>query len=132
MLTSARSLAVLATALAAPLLWAAPAEADPDIENAEDQSFMELLDQQGVLFSFNLEKYQGQRYCKDIIDGVDSLAAKEDLMRDGGYSFDVANAIGSAAAVAYCWCALRESIGATPWPASQCSEFENNYRRTGE
>ncbi|MDQ1249242.1 MAG: hypothetical protein QG597_3616, partial [Actinomycetota bacterium] len=120
MLTSTRSVAVPAAALAALLLWAAPAEAGPDVENAEDQSFMELLDQQGVLFSFNLEKYQGQWYCRDVIDGVDSYEATENLMRDGGYSHDVANSITSAAGAVYCFCAIREQIGAAPWPESQC------------
>jgi len=111
---------------------AAMAHADPDIENAEDQSFMELLDESGVLFSFNLEKHQGQRYCRDIIDGANDMDAIHDLMRNGGYSFDVANAISSAATAAYCWCAVRESIGAAPWPDNQCNEFENTYRRTGD
>jgi hypothetical protein len=123
-------LAAATTAVAVSLLPAPTAAAAPDIQNAEDQTYMRLLDRSGVLFSFNLQKRQGQRYCKDVIDGATSLEAKEDLMELGGYSFDVANAIGSSAGVAYCICADGAAMG-VPYPG-QCNQFETNYRQTGD
>lgn len=112
------------------LLIVPTAHAAPNIENAEDETFIRLLDGAGVLFSFNLQKRQGQRYCRDVIDGATSLEAKQDLMELGGYSFDVANSIGSAAAVAYCMCADGEAMG-VPY-TGQCNQFEINYRQTGD
>jgi Protein of unknown function (DUF732) len=78
---------------------AAPAHAD----DAQDQTFAQLLDSRGLLFNFRLERMQGLRACEDISDGYTTgLEAADDLMSFGSYSFDVASSIISAAMVAYC------------------------------
>jgi hypothetical protein len=98
---------------------AAPANADND----SDQIFSHALAHKGLLFNFPLEKYQGQRYCQSVMQGEASLDAVEELMRDGSYSFDVANWITSSAMSAYCLCAVsaQEGVHADP---SICRPFE--------
>lgn len=123
-LTSATMIAAAATSV----LFAAPALADPEVENSEDESFLRGLDESGVLFNFNLEKYQGQRYCAAVIDGVEPLDALYDLMRSGDYSFDEANAITASAMVAYCRCSVLEAEG-IQFDVNLCQQWETNYRR---
>ncbi|BBY28138.1 hypothetical protein GCM10023114_58200 [Mycolicibacterium sediminis] len=123
-----RSCLVGATFVAAvvAVAMAAPSHADDDYES--DQSFSRGLDYAGVLFNFNLEKRQGQRYCRAVVDGSDTLDATYDLMRDGAYSFDVANGISSAAMVAYCTCSVmaRQGLDADP---ILCRPYELAYLR---
>jgi hypothetical protein len=74
-----------------------------EIEKCQDNTFRTLLEDDGVLFSFNLEKRQGQHVC-DLQDaGMRPVDAVYELMRDGGYPWDIANSISPAATVAYCW-----------------------------
>ncbi len=120
---TATILAVMAMGLAAPC----HADDDPD----SDRTFAMLLDNHGVLFNFRLERLEGQQYCESVIDGQSPLDATHDLMRDGDYSFDVANAITSAADVAYCLCASDTGNGISA-PPSLCRPFELNYRRSGD
>jgi hypothetical protein len=121
----AGGIAAVATALAV----SAPAGAYPTIDNSEDKTFLRLLDRSGVLSNFDLQKSQGQRYCEEVIEGATSLDAVYSMMRDGGDSFDVANAIGSAAGVSYCLCASSAAMGGgQPFPENMCSTFETNYR----
>jgi hypothetical protein len=127
MLKASLVAAVAALALIVP----ATAAADPNVLTPEDQSFMQLLDSNGLLFNFKLQRYQGQRYCREVMDGESSLEAKESLMRDGAYSFDVANGIGSTAGVAYCLCASSIAMIGSPYPG-QCSQWETAYARAGE
>lgn len=89
----------VATALAFVGL-ATPAHADPIPD--QDATFRRLLDYGGVLFNFNLEKSEGQSACDDLRYGEPIEKVTEDLMSRGGYTFDVANGIVSAAYVAYC------------------------------
>jgi hypothetical protein len=105
---------------------AAPSYADDDFES--DQTFSRGLEHAGVLFNFNLQKRQGLRYCRDVIDGQGTLDATHDLMRNGAYSFDVANGISSAAMIAYCTCSVmaRQGIDADP---ILCRPFELAYLR---
>jgi predicted secreted protein len=91
---------------------AAPSRADND-DPESDATFARLLDHSGVLFNFRLEKYQGQRYCRSVIDGRRPNDAIQELMRTGSYSFDVAVGITSAASVAYCNCTEAEQNGST-------------------
>jgi hypothetical protein len=120
-------LAAATTAVAVSLSLSATATAAPNIENAEDERFMALLDNSGVLGSFNLQKRQGQWFCEAVIRGQDSLDATEVLMENGGYPFDVASAIASAAAVVYCPCA--DYYGIFGKPLNQpCGQFETAYR----
>ena len=120
------SLIAAAIAVAAVGL-AAPSHADND-DPASDELFSRLLDEEGLLFNFRLEKYQGQRYCESIIDGEATLDATRDLMRNGSYSFDVANGISSAASTAYCDCAFAARNG-LPVHQNICRPFELNYGR---
>jgi hypothetical protein len=94
----------IGVAIAITLLGlATPARADPTFDpDSQDVVFRSMLDESGVLFNFNLEKYQGKRACEDLRKGEDHLDVIYDLMRDGAYSFDVANGIVAAAYVAYC------------------------------
>jgi hypothetical protein len=101
----------------------APAHADTDDDPASDATFDNGLAHMGVLFSFNLQKHQGQRLCEDVIGGESPLDAIYDLMRDGGYSFDVVNAISSSASVAYCECAFSVTDGMPVYP-QLCRPFE--------
>jgi hypothetical protein len=109
----------------AMLTLAAPSHAD---DGESDQTFRRLLDHEGLLFNYPIEKYQGQRYCEAVIDGDQPIDATNDLARDGAYSFDIANGISSAAMVAYCTCAdsAREGIPADP---ILCKPFELEYQR---
>ena len=81
------------------LAGTAPANADID-DATGDVIFRASLANQGLLFNFPLEKYQGWGSCQSIIDGTKPLDAIYDLMRDGGYSFDVANGMTSSASIA--------------------------------
>lgn len=110
----------------AAVVMAAPSYADDDLES--DQTFSRGLDHAGVLFNFNLEKRQGQRFCESVIDGNAPLDATYDLMRNGAYSFDVANGITSAAMVAYCTCAVMTAQGISVDPI-MCKPFELAYQR---
>jgi hypothetical protein len=74
-----------------------------EIEKCQDNTFRTLLIDDGVLFSFNLEKRQGQHVCDLQEAGMRPVDAVYELMRDGGYPWDIANSISSAATVAYCW-----------------------------
>lgn len=124
------------------------AHANPDVGNADDQKFMESLDRYGVLFSFNLEKMQAQRYCANLIAGTDKwrvVTAIDDLALNGGYSLDVAKGIAFSAQNAYCTCAELNASAASlvtfngagvsigpqtkPPPASLCRQFELEYAR---
>jgi hypothetical protein len=121
----AGAIAAATTALA----LSTPAQAYPQVDNTEDQSFLRGLDRSGVLSNFNLQKSQGQQYCADVIEGATTLDATYKLMRDGGYSFDVANSISSAAGVSYCLCADFAAMGVeSQFPGGMCSTFETNYR----
>lgn len=115
-----------AVAAVATVGLAAPSHADDDYDS--DQTFSRLLARSGLLFNFPLEKHEGQRYCESVIDGESPLDAVQDLVRNGAYSFDVANGITSAAMVAYCECTVsaREGVQADP---SLCRPFELNYPR---
>lgn len=111
---------------------AAPANADaPFFDDAtSDITFRASLTDQGLLFNFPLEKYQGQRFCQSIIDGERPLKAYDDLASNGGYSPDVATGIGVAASIAYCDCTYSavETPGSPPHP-DLCSSFELNQPR---
>ena len=127
MLKSSLLAAVAALALIVP----ATAAADPDVLTSEDQTFMRLLDSKGLLLNFKLQRYQGQRYCRDVMGGESSLEAVEGLMQSGAYSFDVASVMGSSAGIAYCICASSIAMIGSPYPG-QCSQWETTYARTGE
>ena len=127
--------AVIVGALAATVIslgGAAPANADGPIfdDGTSDVTFRASLTNQGLLFNFPLEKYQGQRFCQSIIDGDRPLKAYDDLARDGGYSPDVATGIGVAASIAYCDCTYSavETPG-SPFYPNLCSSFELNQPR---
>ena len=126
---SLRAVLVAAVAIAAAATGlAAPSRADDD--PGSDELFSRLLDEDGLLFNFRLEKHQGQRFCESIIDGEAPLDATHDLMRDGAYSFDVANGIASSASEAYCFCAFDARDG-IPVHQQLCRPFELNYQRRG-
>ncbi|OBK40313.1 hypothetical protein A5658_22020 [Mycobacterium sp. 1245111.1] len=93
-----RALLVAASAVVAVGL-AAPVQADDP-----DSSFADLLDQHGALFNFRLQKWQGQRACDDLQSGRawNGKAAVRDLQSEGGYTYDVALQIVSAAITVYC------------------------------
>ena len=105
---------------------APPSHADDDPDS--DAIFSNGLANQGLEFNFPLEKYQGQRYCRSVMDGKSPIDAIHDLMRNGEYSFDVANGITSSAMVAYCECAVLAADGLHADP-SLCRPFELAYRR---
>jgi len=115
------------TALAA-LTFPASATANPGDITTEDQRFMDHPAQQGILNAPGLQIRQGQRLCEEIIDGTRSLDALYELMRKGGYSFDEANAISSAAKVVYCYCSMWREISGAP-KTEYCSQFETTYIR---
>ena len=127
MMRCAGLIAVAAIAVAAVGL-AAPSHADDD--PASDETFSRLLANEGLLFNFPLEKYQGQRYCTSVIDGDTPVDATKELMRNGSYSWDVANGITSAAMVAYCECTVSAREG-VPVQQDLCRPFELDYRRGG-
>jgi hypothetical protein len=127
-MTVTRAIAAAAILAGLAVGVAAPSHADDD--PASDETFSRLLDHGGVLFNFPLEKYQGQRFCKSIIDGESILDAIYDLMRYGAYSFDVANGIASSASEAYCFCAFDARDG-IPVHQQLCRPFELNYQRRG-
>ncbi|MCX8495946.1 MAG: DUF732 domain-containing protein [Akkermansiaceae bacterium] len=54
------------------------------------------------IIDFDLVKAQGLRVCQLGANGMSSYEAVKDLQRNGGYNFDQANAIGSAAETIYC------------------------------
>jgi hypothetical protein len=118
-------LASAAVAAVAMVGLAAPSHADDD---ASGHTFSHGRAQMGVLFNFPLEKREGQSYRESVIDGEAPLEATQDLMRNGAYSFDVANGITSAAMVACCECAVsaREGVSADP---ILCRPFELDYQR---
>jgi hypothetical protein len=120
-------LSAVVTAVAVSVSVAPTVSAAPNIENAEDERFMVLLDHSGVLTSFNLQKRQGQRYCRDVIGGEKPLEAIQDLRDSGDYSFDVANGIASAAGTVYCLCANYTALIGKP-SNGPCSGFETAYR----
>jgi hypothetical protein len=120
-----RHLCLAASALGLlAVIGAAPANADDDA--ASDQAFSRLLSSYSQLFNFDLEKSQGQQYCKHVIDGEAYMDATHELMRTGSYTFDVANVISSAADQTYCYCA-REGIPVLP--GGICRPFELAYVR---
>jgi hypothetical protein len=125
-----RTILIAAAIAVAAVGLAAPSHADTD-DPESDATFARLLDNEGILFNFRLEKYQGQRYCRSVIDGDTPVDATQDLMRNGSYSWDVANGITSAAMVAYCECTVseREGVHANP---TLCRPFELNYRSGGD
>lgn len=147
--TAVRRVTVACLAASTTLVFAtALAQATPDVLAADDQYFMESLERQGVMYSFNLEKMQAQRYCATLISGTDKwriVTAVDDLARNGGYSLDAANAISIAASQSYCNCAYWAAgaasnvyvnaagipIGPKPKlpPASSCKPFELDYAR---
>ena len=59
------------------------------------------------IMDFNILKSQALRYCQQVSNGMDKLDALYDLQNLGGYTFDQANSISSAAVVLYC----RENLG---------------------
>ena len=122
-----RTILIAAAIAVAAVGLAAPSNADND-DPASDETFGRLLEDDGLLFNFPLEKYQGQRYCRSVIEGDTPLDATKELMRNGSYSFDVANGITSAAMVAYCECTVsaRDGVHADP---ILCRPFELNYGR---
>jgi hypothetical protein len=93
--------AVAAIVTGAVVGLATPAHADTTTAR-QDETFQRLLAGDGVLFSFPLQKKQGLRACGQEDYGMSGLDAVYQLMRDGSYSFDVANPIVSSAEVAYC------------------------------
>jgi hypothetical protein len=119
----------LAVAIAAVrIASASPANADGIDDATSDVIFRAGLTDLGVLFNFPLEKRQGQRYCQALIDGAKPLDAVYDLMRDGGYPFDIANGITSAASIAYCEC-TDSALNGNPVHLRVCSSFELNQPR---
>lgn len=116
-----------ATGLA--LAVSAPAQAMPGMP--DDETFHYLLNNDGLEFAFGLEKYQAQRYCDSLMAGVSGANATYDLMRSGGYPFDVANAIASAGATAYCSCTSIAQMVQEGLPLvmpNACSEYETTRR----
>lgn len=123
-------------AFAASIISPPTASADePDYGTPEyaDRIFTNLLEADGLLFNFPLEKMQGQRYCEFIIreNTWSSMAGLYQLMDLGGYSFDVANNISQAAGMAYCPCANQYNItgGSNLSNLSSCGLFELDYAR---
>jgi hypothetical protein len=121
-----KRLPVAGSLIVAALAAAPAAHAD----DPGDGLFAMLLKNDGLLFNLPLEKYQGQRYCRSVIDGEKPYQATDDLVRDGGYSRDVAFGITFAAGLAYCHCADNAADGIAV-PSTQCSPYEVNYRRGG-
>lgn len=84
------------------------ANSDPAAFSAGDETFYRLLtegddeDPGLTITNFPLIRAQGLQACQRQDDGMDGLDAVHLLQEEGPYSFDVANSIVSAAAVAYC------------------------------
>lgn len=85
-------------------------------EAEQDETFSQLLSSDGTLFNFNLQKMQAKRACDREAYGLDAVQL---LMRDGGYSFDVANSIVSAGSVAYCP-QHNDRVDLPPYPFVNC------------
>jgi len=117
--------AVTAVAALVALIFPASATANPGEITAEDQSFLDSLAKNGILYAPGLQIRQGQRWCEDVIGGSTDLDAVYELMRMGDYSFDEANVIHAAAAVNYCYCA--SSFSQIPLTDPSCSPFETSY-----
>lgn len=96
---------IIVPVLMAALFATPTAGADPDdwaTTPDQDALFRSLLDIDGTVFNFKMERYQGLRYCHDLRAGKDVISATDDLAKYGGYSWDVANSISTAAGGAYC------------------------------
>lgn len=98
----------IALLAASALVLAPPASAEPAAYSSGDQTFYRLLTEGGenapplTITDFPLIRAQGLLACQRRDNGMDGLDAIHLLQAEGPYSFDVANAISSAAAVAYC------------------------------
>jgi hypothetical protein len=79
----------------------APLPPGPGHPGTDDDFKRELADS-GVLFNWPIERDQSRRACDEIRQGWNVLDVVHQLMRYGGYPFDIANHIVTAAEVAYC------------------------------
>lgn len=109
-------LLLAATALATS--FSPSASADPGAYSGQDETFFRLLtepDEDGgpglTLTNPALVRAQGLIACQRGDNGMRSLDVIYRLQAEGPYSFDVANAIVSAAHVAYCPEHLHPGIG---------------------
>jgi len=98
--------AALCAAASVFIAVAPTVNADPGAYGDQDATFYRLLtapqDANMTISNFGLVRSQGLEACQREDQGVDGLDAVHALMAEGPYSFDAANAIVSAAEVAYC------------------------------
>jgi len=124
---------------AALTVGAAPASAYPGLcymhadgtcqSGTPDESFYRLLTDTsngtyGTLFvmDFGLVKAQGLRACQLETNGMSNLNATYDLQYVGGYTFEQANGITSAADTIYCPWNQRTYMPPLPAPAVGASQ----------
>jgi hypothetical protein len=74
-----------------------------EIDECQDKNFRMLLEDDGILFNFKLEKSEAKTVCGRLAAGMSGLHATYMLMDEGGYPWDVANSLASAGEVAYCY-----------------------------
>lgn len=98
-----------ASLIACAALAAVPiAKAEPGAFSSQDETFFRLLtggtdDTPGLaITNYPLVRTQGLITCQRRSAGIYGLDTIHMLQAEGPYSFDVANSISSAAAVAYC------------------------------
>jgi hypothetical protein len=100
--------ALLVAGVCAAIVGAAPVNAEPAAYSGQDNIFYTLLTQPNdprdavVVTNFGLLRAQGLVACQRRDNGMSGLDAIYQLQAEGPYSFDMANSIASAAAVAYC------------------------------
>jgi hypothetical protein len=88
-----------------------------------DQHFANLLttsddpDDNIVIMDFSLVKAQGLRACQQETNGMDHVTVRDQLAASGGYAWEQANNITSAADTIYCpWNGPPEASPAPPPP----------------
>jgi hypothetical protein len=98
--------AALCAAAGTAIALAPAANADPAAYSDQDAEFYRLLtspqDANMTISDFALVRSQGLNACQREDQGMAGLDVVHALMADGPYPFDAANAIVSAAEVAYC------------------------------
>ena len=94
--------AALAPVAAAALISAPIAHTDENTTPEQDEMFAGLLEMDGFLLNFRLQRFQALRFCEAVNNGQSSLEATRDLAQLGGYSFDFANGMSATAMGVYC------------------------------
>lgn len=98
---------VIAAAVALAVTLAPAVHADPGYDPSydatdPDQHFEHLLDKNGVLFDFPLEKHEAKNVCRWLGEGYSLRAVANQLAENGGYTSDEAWEIMSSSIIAYC------------------------------